>query len=168
MSSPSNVRARVEELDAAGEHAAALQSLLAAGNQGDLDACVQLAKRYLLGDRAPQRPDDAIRLFNLATEKGSAEAPALLSILIALGVYYQQSWQRAFETLTLAAMRGWPLAQEQLLLLTPDRKLAAQRSAVPDYWLQLARSLNMGDLLALPAYRDISTAPLIRLIPDFE
>ena len=65
-------------------------------------------------------------------------------------------------------MRGWTLAQEQLLLLTPDRKLAAQPSAVPDYWLQVTRTLNMADLLTLPpAYNDLSTSPLVRVVPGF-
>jgi prolyl 4-hydroxylase len=169
MSSPSNSAvAGIDELDVAGKHAAALQGLIDAAKRGDLDAHVQLGKRYLVGDRAPRRPEDAIRLFNVATEKGSADAPALLSILIALGIYYQQSWQSAFEALTLAATRGNNFAQDQLLLLSPDRELAAQRSTVPDYWLQVARTLNMSDLLAFPpAYRDLSSSPLVRVVPNF-
>ncbi|MES2624242.1 MAG: 2OG-Fe(II) oxygenase [Pseudomonadota bacterium] len=158
---------KAAELDAQNQHQAAVELLVKAVNQGDVGATLQLGKRFLIGDRAPLNPSDAFQLFNRATTLGSAEAPALLSSLYALGYQCQQSWQGALETLALAAFRGHTSSQDQLLLLTSNRKLAAQRSASADFWREITQGVNLQDWTTPPSHSDLSTNPLIRVYPEF-
>ena len=155
-------------LDMAGEHQAAVAALVQGANKDDITATLQLAKRYLFGDRAPCNPSDAFNLLERATTLGSANAPALMSNLFAIGYQCQQSWQGALETQALAALRGNILSQDQLLLLTANRKLAAHPSGSADYWREVTRSVNVQDWLTPPTlHNDLSPDPLIRVFPGF-
>lgn len=159
--------ARAAEFDALNQHQAAVEWLVRAVNLGDADATLQLGKRYLLGDRAPHNPADAFQLFNRAITLGSMEAPALMSSLYALGYQCQQSWQGALESLALAAFRGHSFAQDQLLTLTSNRKLAAQRGTSADYWRDVTQAVDLQYWTTPPPHSDLSTNPLIRIFPEF-
>ena len=49
---------RADALDAAGQHADAVNELAAAARRRDVDALTRLGRRLLVGDRAPALPRD--------------------------------------------------------------------------------------------------------------
>ncbi len=159
--------AHAAELDANGDHSAAIAMLVKSVNKGSVAATLHLAARYLFADRAPYSPVDALQLFERACALGSPEAPALQSILLALGYQCPQDWRRALDKMMLAAQRGFLLAQEQLLLLSGNRKIVSRRSDSAGYWSEVANSINLQAWLAAPPDRDLSVDPVVRLFPGF-
>lgn len=101
----------------AGRHDAALISIVGAVKAGNPEAMNRLGKKLLIGDFAPHLPKDGIGLLLEASEKGNAEAPAILSVLQALGYHFSQNWNQSIESLVLSARRGWKSAQGQLEIL---------------------------------------------------
>lgn len=55
-----------EHCDAAGRHVEAVDHLAGAARRGDLEAMTRLAKRLLVGDRAPLLPSDGARFISCA------------------------------------------------------------------------------------------------------
>src|SRR5690606_30864420 len=78
-------------LDADGRHEEAVNTLARAARFGDADAMTELGKRLITGERAPALPRQGAGLLIDATNRGAAEAPALLAILAATGVECEQS-----------------------------------------------------------------------------
>lgn len=151
--------------DEAGDHQRALEHLIAAVRNGEHAALTVLGKRYLLGDRAALSPPHGVQLLQLGAQNGQGEAAHLLSVLHALGVYVAQDWQQALRHLVLAATLGWTEAQDQLVLLSSNRKLASQRSGNEAYWSELARSIDLQHWHT-PVKPDLlSTDPRIGRIP---
>ncbi len=125
-----NELALAAEHDAAGRHDDAVDALARATQRGDLDATVALAKRLLVGDRAPCLPNDAASLLFDALKAGHAEAALRLAPLTALGAYARQSWSDALGMLVLAAEQGSENAQGQLRALgAPAARLARRIGA---------------------------------------
>jgi prolyl 4-hydroxylase len=58
-------------------------------------------------------------------------------------------------------------AQDQLLLLTSERKLAARRSASSEYWRAITEGVKLQEWITPPPASDLCTNPLIRLFPEF-
>ena len=108
---------QADQCDAAGQHDAAINLLARATQRGDVDATTRLAKRLIVGDRAPCLPHEGARFLIDATNLGGAEASARLAVLAALGAYVTQSWQHALDLLVRAAELGWAQAQGQLEVL---------------------------------------------------
>lgn len=160
-----------EKYDADGAHDNAIGALARATKLGDVEATTRLAKRLIVGDRAPLLPADGTRFLIDAANKGGAEAAARLAVLCAAGVYVQPSLDRALELLSAAAERGWEPAQNQLLTLTPDRELASRARAkgpVPKaYWRELLRSVKPADWMTAPRGRTLHESPLIRVFESF-
>ena len=63
-----------ERYDLAGQHSAAIDSLVAGVRKQDLEAGTRLGKRLLIGDRAPLLPREATGLLTDACQGGGAEA----------------------------------------------------------------------------------------------
>jgi len=156
-----------EQLDAEGQHPAAVARLQAAAGEGDVEAKTRLGKRMILGDRAPNLPKDGVGFIVQAAEAGGAEALALLSVLFALGMYLKQDWRQALNALRLSAEKGWQPARCQLLALASDRELVAAGDSGGDYWLKLAATLDFNVWSTAPAANTLSDSPLIRTFPGF-
>jgi hypothetical protein len=109
--------ARASELDAQGRHDDAINQLAFAAQRGDVEATTQLAKRIIVGDRAPRLRPQGIGLLREAVAKGGAEAAARLAVLVAAGADGAPDWRAALRLLGLAAQRGWAPAHPQLEVL---------------------------------------------------
>ncbi len=172
----SSVRNAAEELtlaeqcDAQGAHDDAINALARATKLGDVEATTRLAKRLIVGDRAPLLPTDGTGLLIDAVNGGGAEAAARLAVLAAAGVYIEPSLPGALRLLALAAQRGWRTAQTQLLALTADRELAsiAERGPTPaNYWQRIADSVALEQWTSAPAGETLHESPLIRRFEAF-
>lgn len=109
--------ARAKALDADGRHDEAINELANAAQRGDAEAMTQLAKRIIVGDRAPRLRRQGINLLGDAVKMGSAEAADRLAVIRASGVVAPPDWPAALQLLTLAAERGWAPARAQLEVL---------------------------------------------------
>ncbi len=149
------------EHDAAGRHHEAIDTLARATATGNADAAVALAKRLLVGDRAPFLPQEAVRFLGQAVAAGSAEAALRLAALAALGAHVAQSWNDALAMLVVAAERGSTDAQGQL------RALAGVRSdeAAAD-WRSLASRVDLPFWLTPPEGETLHARPLVRRFPQ--
>jgi prolyl 4-hydroxylase len=124
---------RARELDAQGRHDDAINQLAFAAQRGDVDATTQLAKRIIVGDRAPRLRSQGMDLLRDAVTKGGAEAAARLAVLVAAGADGAPDWRAALRLLGLAAQRGWGAARSHLEVLSSmlGTEPGAARSALP-------------------------------------
>ncbi len=79
----------------AGRHDDAINALARATQSGDIEAMTELAKRLIIGDRAPLLPQEGAKMLLDATVAGNAEAALRLAVLKALGAHMPQSWTDA-------------------------------------------------------------------------
>jgi hypothetical protein len=121
--------ARARAFDSEGRHDAAINELANAAQRGDAEAMTQLAKRIIVGDRAPRLRRQGIGLLGDAVKMGSAEAADRLAVIRASGVVAPPDWPGAIELLTLAAERGFAPAAAQLEVLASMLDAGAPRSA---------------------------------------
>jgi hypothetical protein len=110
--------ARARAFDADGRHDEAINELANAAQRGDADAMTQLAKRIIVGDRAPRLRRQGIGLLRDAVKMGSAEAADRLAVIHASGAVAPPDWRAALKMLALAAQRGWAPATAQLQVLS--------------------------------------------------
>jgi prolyl 4-hydroxylase len=148
--------------DAAGRYYEAINSMALGAQHGDLDSMVALAKRLLVGDRAPYLPHEAVQFLSDALRGGNLEAALRLAALAALGAHVEQSWSGALGLLVHAAEQGSESARGQL------RVLAAGRGAVPEGsdWRGLAEKIDLGFWLDVPEGVTLCAAPLVRRFAD--
>ncbi|HEX5049318.1 MAG TPA: 2OG-Fe(II) oxygenase [Gammaproteobacteria bacterium] len=113
----SSAIARARELDAEGRHDDAINELAEAAQRGDVEATTQLAKRIIVGDRAPRLRRQGVGLLRDAVKMGGAEAADRLAVVHASGAFGPPDWRGALGLLMLAAERGWDPARAQLEVL---------------------------------------------------
>ena len=105
------------------------------------------ARALLVGRGAPFEPDKGIAAIEALTAAGDADALCTLATLRAAGAWTSHSWPESMELLQQAAELGSVDARSQLLLLSPDRALAARvRSGeIRDEgrWRDLRHSINL-------------------------
>src|SRR5688500_1714711 len=123
-------------------------NLLAEGaRQGDVEAMTRLGKRFLVGYRAPFRPEEGTELIIKAANLGGAAAAAQLAVLSAIGMHVKQSWETALAAIVFSAELGLPRARGQLRVLSADRELAAQDLGAerpePTLWRRLAAAMDL-------------------------
>lgn len=162
--------ARVAELDARQRHGEAVDILAREARRDDLRAMTALAKRLVLGDRAPYLPRDGARFLAEAAGKGCGEAATQLSVFLALGLHLRQSWQGALDMVIRGAELGWKPAQGQLLALAHDGDLvnrALRQRFDACAWRQVGNGVDLGFWLAAAGGETLSEDPLIRRIPGF-
>ena len=121
--------ARARAFDADGRHDEAINELANAAQRGDAEAMTQLAKRIIVGDRAPRLRRQGIDLLGDAVKMGSAEAADRLAVIRASGVVAAPDWPAALGLLALAAERGWAPAKAQLEVLASMLPPGPARSA---------------------------------------
>ncbi len=149
------------EHDAAGRHHEAIEALARATAGGNVDAAVALAKRLLVGDRAPYLPQDAVRFLGEAVAAGSAEAAVRLAALAGLGAHVTPSWNDALGMLVVAAERGSTDAQGQLRALADARPDEAAAD-----WPELAARVDLSFWLAAAEGETLHARPLVRRFPQ--
>ncbi len=150
------------QCDAEGRHDDAVNALARAANTNDLAAMAELAKRLIIGDRAPLLPAEGVRLISDAAKGGNADAIITLACMTALGAHVEQSWEKALGMLVHAATLGSQEAQGQLRVLAGHDA----RSGSED-WLGLARSIDFPAWLRAPEGRVLCETPRIALFPGF-
>jgi len=151
MTSAASEIEMAERLDAEGRHDDAIDCLARATQRGDVEAKTRLAKRLIVGDRAPLLWREGAMFMREAAMEGGAEAAALLAVLAAAGLGGRHDWKSALELAALAARRGWQPAAEQL------RVLAAASGGHIDVasWANVPRPVPLHD------------DPDVRLLPSF-
>lgn len=108
---------QAERHDAAGRHDEAINCLARATQLGDVEAKTRLAKRLIVGDRAPLLWREGAGFLREAATQGGAEAAALLAVLAAAGLGGKHDWNTALDLARFAAERGWTSAADQLRVL---------------------------------------------------
>lgn len=151
MSAASTEIEMAERHDAAGRHDEAIDCLARATQAGDVEAKTRLAKRLIVGDRAPLLAQQGAGLMQEAVMDGGAEAAALFAVLVAAGLGGRHDWPAAIRLLRLAAERGWRPAVAQLSVLATVRGPAIDL----DEWARVPASTRLHD------------GPEVRLYPSF-
>ena len=105
------------------------------------------ARGLLVGRGAPFAPEQGAAMVAELAAKGDADALSTLATLRAAGAWTSHSWPEAMDLLAEAAELGSVEARSQLLVLSPDRDLAAQvRSGEmrdPGRWRKLKDSIDL-------------------------
>ena len=154
--------ARARAFDADGRHDEAINELANAAQRGDAEAMTQLAKRIIVGDRAPRLRRQGIGLLGDAVKMGNAEAADRLAVIHASGVVAPPDWPAALKLLMLAAERGWAPARAQLEVLASMLGLGMPRSPAA-----LLEEANLRQLLVPAAGSVIHEDPRICNFPSF-
>ena len=147
----------------------AVNHLAAAARDKDVEAITRLGKRLLVGDRAPYMPNQGARLLDDAVALGGAEAAAIVAVLYGVGASRQNGLPQALDKLTLAAERGWVPAQAQLRVLAAEHPGGGENCSDTSGsdWRRFASHVDLGRWQEPPLGQDLSTSPLIRMIPEF-
>jgi prolyl 4-hydroxylase len=161
--------AQAERLDLEGRHTEAVDCLVAGVRKNDIEAITRLGKRLLIGDRAPHLPVDGARFLQDATDRGGAEAAALLAVCAAVGVAHAPEPAVALATLVMAAQRGWQPAQAQLRVLAGDADWQMPPGEAIDagHWRGLADRIDLTAWHCAPPAQDLHGSPLIRSFRGF-
>ncbi len=158
--------ARAAALDDDGRHDEAINELALAAQRGDVEATTRLAKRLIVGDRAPRLPREGIGLLGDAVSKGGAEAAARLAVIRASGVFAPPDWRAALRLLLLAAERGWEPAHAQLDVLASMIRRGGPADAPLDAQ-SLLDDARLRELLVPAAGVVLHDDPRICRFPDF-
>ena len=170
LPTPSPELTLAQQLDAAGRHDDAINTLALGTQTGNLPCMCELGKRLLTGDRAPLLAAEGAGFLLDAANQGDAEAAARIAALTALGLYRPQSWQDALRWLTVAAQRGWQPARGQLQVLAGNPAQTGSTDAMTvsaGHWGELAAQIDLAAWQTGPAGRDLSTDPAVRVLEDF-
>jgi prolyl 4-hydroxylase len=155
---------RAQLCDAAGAHGDAIGHLVAGARKQDVEALTRLGKRLLVGDRAPCLPKDGAGLISDASARGGAEAAALLSVLYAVGAGRGHDVKAGFESLVVAAERGFLPAQAQIEVLAADAGVATAGTVD---WRAMAKGVDLTSWQTAPTAIDVSSSPMVRSYPAF-
>lgn len=160
--------ARSEELDLAGQHAAALAQLVAGVHKQDIEATTRLGKRLLMGDRAPHKPGDGASLLADASKLGGAEAAAIYATLLVISAPGKPELESALITsLVLAAERGWSAAQDQIRVLAGIEPNSAEFAAPRGDWRRLGNSIDIAVWHSVPTIHNLHEQPRVCSLPSF-
>jgi len=105
------------------------------------------ARRLIVGRGAPHEPERGVAAIETLAAEGDADALCTLATLRAAGAWTRHSWPEAMDLLQQAAELGSVDARGQLLVLSPDRELAAgirwgdERGA--DRWARLKSTIDL-------------------------
>lgn len=148
--------------DAEGRHDDAVNALAVAARDKDLVATTELAKRLIIGDRAPYLPAEGAKLMSDAALGGNADATIRLACMTALGAHVAQSWEKALAMLVHAAELGSESAQGQLRVLAGH-----DPNSGGEDWLQLARAVDIAAWLTPVQGEILHDSPQIVHFSDF-
>jgi prolyl 4-hydroxylase len=154
--------AKAADLDAAGNHRAAVDQLAIGARNRDVEALTRLGKRLLVGDRAPALPAQGAGFLEEAVQLGGAEAAAVLAVIYAVGASKRHGPADALDTLTTAAERGWSPAQAQLRVLAAEPQSGAEPAASD--WRRLRARVDLAAWAAVPQAKTLSADPVVRVV----
>jgi hypothetical protein len=127
------------------------------------------ANDLLLSDR-PSR-DEVMRagqLYQQASAQGHAEASERLALFEAFGMMRQQSWDRALDSLELAARQGSRSAREQLLLLADSgHDPTIPGDAEDQFWTVVRAGIKIAARATAGERLPLSDSPHIRIFKRF-
>lgn len=138
--------------------------------ENDPQAMTELGKLALIGRAGGRTPNDAAVLLAGAAERGSAEADAVIAVLIGADAKSPPDWELALGYMERAAWRGWQSARDQLALLSRAPELAT-RSQAPDapadIWRRLKEAVDIEALTRAPSRRTAFDRPDIAVLEGF-
>jgi prolyl 4-hydroxylase len=110
----------------------------------------------------------AVGLIENESKSGNGEATALRALFDAMGICRPRNWQRAFDTLQLAAEQGSSFAGRQLLLLSDSGSdfEASEQTEIRE-WATVRRGISLERLLSHPERQALHNAPRIRIMEGF-
>lgn len=155
--------ARAAELDAAGRHDDAINELALAAQRKDVEATTALAKRIIVGDRAPRLREQGIGLLRDAVDMGSAEAAERFAVIAAGAAGAPPDWAAALRLLLLAAERGSTSARAQIEVLAS----LVDEGATPGTSQALLANADLRKLLMPAPGTLIHDDPRICVFPGF-
>jgi prolyl 4-hydroxylase len=156
--------AKADDLDAAGNHRAAVDQLAIGARNRDVEALTRLGKRLLVGDRAPALPAQGAGFLEEAVQLGGAEAAAVLAVIYAVGASKRHGSADALDTLAIAAERGWSPAQAQLRVLAAAPTSGAEPAT--NDWRRLRARVDLAAWAAVPRATTLSEDPVVRVVAD--
>jgi prolyl 4-hydroxylase len=112
----------------------------------------------------------AVGLIDAAAAGGHAQAIERQALLECRGVGRAPNWDKALDSLAIAAQRGSRSAARQLFLLADDRyEPAASTEAPPGEWTQVRSRISIAQRVkAVGApVRTLSESPLVQAVPGF-
>jgi prolyl 4-hydroxylase len=132
-------------------------------------AQLELATALLRDTAATQDQfERAVSLVEQASAAGDADATEMLAVFEAMGAARPQSWERSFDMLQLAALRGSASAGRQLIFLAdPSVEADVPRESGPQFWAEVRGSISLDRLLRSPDRKALFNGPRIRTIEGF-
>jgi hypothetical protein len=127
------------------------------------------AMQLLLADR-PSLEDvqQAAVLLETASSQGHASASERCALIDALGSARPPDWDRALNSLMLAAQQGSRTAREQLLLLADNQSdPVVPDDADADFWVSVRKSISIEQRMQPGEKLALSDTPRIRVIKHF-
>ena len=129
------------------------------------------AKRLLVGRGAPLAPEEGLAAIETLAAAGDADALATLATLRGAGAWTHHSWPEAMDLLTEAAELGSIEARTQLIILPPDRDLAAHVRAgdesSPARWRKLKDSIDLHAWVTPPPPAQVCDIPRVWVAEKF-
>ena len=112
----------------------------------------------------------AAGLIDAAAAAGHAAAIERRALLECRGVARAPNWDKALDSLAIAAERGSQSAAQQLILLADDRFMsAASTEPSPGDWTEVRSRVSIAQRLSVRAGpgRILSTSPIVHAVPNF-
>src|SRR6476469_5347006 len=103
-----------------------------------------------------------VEFVDSAADAGYADAIERRALFECMGVGRPRDWQKALDSLALAAERGCATAASQIILLA-DNRYEAPPSVID--WAALRSRISIAERLRAPASQTLSGSPLIRTVP---
>jgi prolyl 4-hydroxylase len=136
----------------------------------DLRSLAELGKLALVGRAGGRTPRDGVGMLAAAAEGGSAEADALIAVILGIEAQSASDWGRAIDFLGRAAARGLASAREQLTLYCPQPELVAMSKlpAPPSHiWRQMKETIDVEMLVRGVPSTLVRASPHIAVLDAF-
>jgi prolyl 4-hydroxylase len=139
-------------------------------NPADAETQFRTGMDMLAGTALSPDWEMAAGLIDAAAAAGHAEAIERRALLEWLGLGRASSWEKALDTLAIAAERGSQSAARQLLLLADDRYESAVSNEPPTgNWGEMRSRIPVAQRVSAAAApgRILSASPIVHAIPGF-
>jgi prolyl 4-hydroxylase len=136
----------------------------------DVDTQFRTGMAMLAGTSLSPDWERAVGLIDSAAAAGHAEAIERRALLECRGVGRAANWDKALDSLVIAAERGSQSAARQLILLAEDRyDPAAATVPPPGDWTELRSRISIAQRVraATSPGRILSARPIVHAVPDF-
>jgi hypothetical protein len=131
---------------------------------GDVQACLELGRRLLVGNDADFSPEQGAHYLREASALGSPDAAHLYATLAAAGIGRRQDWSEALDYLQRAAERNHASAAAELELLASAWGGDFSSASTPS---ELRDGVDLERWLTPPPRTALTEAPRVRSIGKF-